>query len=124
MNEYTYQVKRGEIYFANLDPVVGCEHSGRRPVVILQNNVGNKHSPTTIIATITTNLDKAYLPNVIVVHTKCLSKPSAVLLGQIRTIDKTRLDEYVGQLDNAQMVQIDRAIVVSLGIKYLEELLT
>ena len=117
------QIKRGEIYYADLNPVVGSEQGGRRPVLILQNNISNKHSPVTIVAAITSNRDKTYLPNDIAINPACLPLPSAVLLGQIRTIDKTRLEDYVGKLDKKEMGEVDRGIVSSFGIKYLEDLL-
>lgn len=118
------KIKRGEIYYADLDPVIGSEQGGRRPVLILQNNMGNKHSPTTIIAAITSKADKPYLPTDVDIAPPCLPKPSAVLLGQIRTVDKQRLEEYMGRLDKETMGKIDKAIVSSFGIKYLEVLLT
>lgn len=121
--KYKKQIKRGEIYYANLNPVIGSEQGGRRPVLILQNDIINKHSPVTIVAAITSNRDKVYLPNDIAIEPACLPLPSAVLLGQIRTIDKTRLEEYVGKLDKASMDEVDRGIVSSFGIKYLEDLL-
>ncbi len=117
------QIKRGEIYYADLNPVVGSEQGGRRPVLILQNDIINKHSPVTIVAAITSNRDKTYLPNDIAINPACLPLPSAVLLGQIRTIDKTRLEDYVGRLDKTSMDEVDRGIVSSFGIKYLEDLL-
>lgn len=116
-------VKRAEIYYANLSPAVGSEQDGMRPVLILQNDVGNIYSPTTIIAPITSRIDKTHLPTHVNIFTEGLETDSIVLLEQVRTIDKTRLTEYVGQLDKLMMVAIDRAIVVSFGIKYLEELL-
>ncbi len=117
------EIKRGEIYYADFNPVVGSEQNGVRPVLILQNNIGNKYSPTTIVAAITSKVEKAHLPTHVNIFTEGLETDSIVLLEQIRTIDKTRLTEYVGQLDNLMMVAIDRAIVVSLGVKYLEEIL-
>ena len=119
----TNQIKRGEIYYADLNPVIGSEQGGRRPVLILQNNIANKHSPVTIVAAITSNRDKTYLPTDVAINPDCLPLPSAVLLGQIRTIDKTRLEDYVGRLDKISMDEVDRGIVSSFGIKYLEDLL-
>ena len=121
--KHTNQINRGEIYYADLNPVIGSEQGGRRPVLILQNDTGNKHSPVTIVAAITSNRDKTYLPNDIAINPACLPLPSAVLLGQIRTIDKTRLEDYIGKLGKKEMGEIDRAIVISFGIKYLENLL-
>lgn len=121
--KHTNQIKRGEIYYADLNPVIGSEQGGRRPVLILQNDTGNKHSPTTIVAAITSRCGKSNLPVDVTITSDCLPLPSAVLLGQIRTIDKTRLEDYVGRLDKKEMGEVDRGIVSSFGIKYLEDLL-
>ena len=110
------QIKRGEIYYADLNPVIGSEQGGRRPVLILQNDISNKHSPVTIVAAITSNRDKTYLPNDMAINPACLPLPSAVLLGQIRTIDKRRLREHMGHLDEKQMAMVDDAIAVSFGL--------
>ena len=112
------QVKRGEIYFADLSPVVGSEQGGMRPVLIVQNNTGNRHSPTVIAAAITSQLGKARLPT----HSELtgascgLSRDSVILLEQIRTIDKSRLRERMGRLDDGTMKQVDNAISVSFGL--------
>ena len=116
-------VKRGEIYYADLSPVVGSEQGGVRPVLIVQNDTGNKFSPTTIVAAITSKSDKAKLPTHVVVHADGLEMESVVLLEQIRTIDKRRLIWYSGKLDKAAMGRVDHAIIVSFGIKYMEGLL-
>lgn len=116
-------IKRGEIYYADLSPVVGSEQGGIRPVLILQNDTGNKHSPTTIVAAITGRKTKANLPTHVPITAGCMKTESIVLLEQIRTIDKSRLDEYIGKIDKKTMGAVDKAIVVSFGIKYLEELL-
>ena len=121
--KHTNQIKRGEIYYTDLNPVIGSEQGGRRPVLILQNDTGNKHSPTTIVAAITSRCGKSNLPVDVTITSDCLPLPSAVLLGQIRTIDKTRLEEYVGMLNKKEMGEVDRGIVISFGIKYLEDLL-
>ncbi len=112
-------VKRGEIYYADLSPVVGSEQGGVRPVLIVQNDMGNKHSPTVIAAAITSQRDKAKLPTHIEIEaTKCgLSKNSVVLLEQMRTIDKRRLKEKTGELSPAYMNYVDNAILVSLGLE-------
>lgn len=112
------QVKRGEIYYADLSPVVGSEQGGVRPVLIVQNDVGNKYSPTVIAAAITSQQDKSTLPTHIGVNGReCgLSKDSVVLLEQVRTIDKRRLKERMGSLDNGDMGKIDQAISVSFGL--------
>ena len=112
------QVKRGDIYFADLSPVVGSEQGGMRPVLIVQNNTGNRHSPTVIAAAITSQLGKARLPTHIeLTGSRCgLSRDSVILLEQIRTIDKSRLRERMGRLDEATMQQVNSAISVSFGL--------
>ncbi len=111
-------VRRGEIYYADLSPVVGSEQGGVRPVVIVQNNIGNKYSPTVIAAAITSQINKARLPTHIELEARSygLTKDSVVLLEQIRTIDKRRLKERMGKLDNALMDRVDNAIAVSFGL--------
>lgn len=111
-------VKRGEIYYADLSPVVGSEQGGVRPVLIVQNDIGNRYSPTVIAAAITSQKEKANLPTHIKVTAEgCgLSKDSIVLLEQIRTIDKQRLKERMGSLDEMSMDMIDKAISVSFGL--------
>ena len=111
-------VKRGDIYYADLSPVVGSEQGGIRPVLIVQNDIGNKFSPTVIAAAITSQKDKTKLPTHISVSSQnCgLAKDSIVLLEQIRTIDKRRLREHMGHLDEKQMAQVDDAIAVSFGL--------
>jgi len=116
------QVKRGEIYYANLCPIVGSEQGGVRPVVILQNDKGNKHSNTTIVVAITSEFDKPNLPTHVIFKTDRMKKKSMVLLEQIRTIDKSRLGRFVGTMDDKTMKRIDKAILISFGIDYLEEL--
>lgn len=111
-------VKRGDIYYADLSPVVGSEQGGMRPVLIIQNDTGNKHSPTVIAAAITSQMNKARLPTHIELTAKSygLTKDSVVLLEQIRTIDKRRLRERMGKLDEKLMNQVDNAIAVSFGL--------
>ena len=111
-------VKRGDIYYADLSPVVGSEQGGVRPVLIVQNDVGNKFSPTVIAAAITSQRDKTNLPTHIrVTANNCgLQKDSIVLLEQVRTIDKTRLKERMGALDGGAMDRIDQALSVSFGL--------
>lgn len=110
-------IKRGEIYYADLSPVVGSEQGGIRPVLVIQNDIGNKYSPTVIIAAITSQLSKAKIPT----HVELsaleynLSKDSVVLLEQIRTIDKRRLRDRVSTLDSIKMKQVNLAILISLG---------
>ena len=115
------EIKRGEIYAVDFGAGFGSEQGGIRPSLILQNDIGNKHSPTTIVAAITGRKTKAALPTHVKIMAKGLKTESTVLLEQIRTIDKARLGEYIGRLDSKTLAAVDRAIVVSLGIKYLEE---
>lgn len=111
-------VKRGDIYYADLSPVVGSEQGGMRPVLIVQNDVGNKFSPTVIAAAITSQRDKTQLPTHI--HLPCtssgLQRDSVVLLEQVRTIDKKRLKEKMGRIDDGAMGEIDRALSISFGL--------
>ncbi len=111
-------IKRGEIYYADLSPVIGSEQGGVRPVLIIQNDVGNKYSPTVIAAAITSQRDKTKLPTHISVDAdNCgLAKDSIVLLEQVRTIDKKRLKEKMGALDTNAMVKVDKALSVSFGL--------
>ncbi len=111
-------IKRGDIYYADLSPVIGSEQGGVRPVLIVQNDVGNKYSPTVIAAAITSKQYKTDLPTHIKLDaTGCgLAKDSIVLLEQMRTIDKTRLKEKTGSLDGYAMDMVDKAISVSLGL--------
>ncbi len=111
-------VKRGDIYYADLSPVVGSEQGGVRPVLIVQNDIGNRYSPTVIAAAITSQRDKSKLPTHIELSSQdCgLSRDSIVLLEQIRTIDKRRLKERMGRLDERAMNQIDQALQVSFGL--------
>ena len=111
-------IKRGDIYYADLSPVVGSEQGGVRPVLIVQNDVGNKYSPTVIAAAITSQQDKSNLPTHINLSAagSGLQKDSIVLLEQVRTIDKTRLKEKMGALDNRFMNMVDKAISVSFGL--------
>ena len=114
-------VKRGDIYYADLSPVVGSEQGGVRPVLIVQNDVGNRYSPTVIAAAITSHCEKTKLPTHIEVQGDgCgLSKDSVVLLEQIRTLDKRRLKERMGHLDEQTMQTVNSAIAVSFGISTL-----
>ena len=111
-------IKRGDIYYADLSPVVGSEQGGLRPVLIVQNDVGNRHSPTVIAAAITSRMSKAKLPTHIDVSASDvgLSKDSVILLEQIRTIDKKRLKEKMGHLDSQKMNDVNSAIQVSFGL--------
>lgn len=112
------KIKRGDIFFADLSPVVGSEQGGVRPVVVVQNDIGNKYSPTIIIAAITSQLHKAKLPTHIGItaETFGLPKNSVILLEQLRTIDKKRLREKIGVFDNKTMMKIDEGLKISLGL--------
>lgn len=115
-------VKRGEIYYADLSPVVGSEQGGVRPVLIIQNDIGNKFSPTVIAAAITSQKDKSRLPTHIELSSAhCgLSKDSIVLLEQVRTLDKRRLKEKMGKLDDGAMNQVNQALSVSFGLNFTD----
>ncbi len=110
-------IKRGELYYADLSPVVGSEQGGIRPVLIVQNDVGNKYSPTIIAAAITSKINKAKLPTHIELAALDygLQRDSVVLLEQIRTIDKRRLKERIGELPETTMIMVDNALLISLG---------
>ncbi len=112
-------VKRGDIYYADLSPVVGSEQGGVRPVLIVQNNVGNKFSPTVIAAAITSQINKAKMPTHIEIDADDygLSKDSVILLEQVRTIDKRRLKERIGHLNDHLMNRVNEAIEISLGLE-------
>ncbi len=110
-------IRRGDIYYADLSPVVGSEQGGVRPVLIIQNDIGNKYSPTVIAAAITSQTGKTRLPTHIdVLATAGLAKDSVILLEQIRTIDKRRLKEKMGHLDESMMARVNEAISVSFGL--------
>lgn len=111
-------IKRGEVFYADLSPVVGCEQGGVRPVLIVQNDVGNRHSPTVIAAAITSKRDKTNLPTHIPLEASAcgLARDSVVLLEQVRTLDKTRLRERMGAIPNGDMRRIDAALGISLGL--------
>jgi mRNA interferase MazF len=109
-------IKRGDIYYADLSPVVGSEQGGLRPVLIVQNDIGNKYSPTVIAAAVTSKINKAKLPTHIEIPSAYgLVKDSVILLEQIRTLDKRRLKERIGELPEATMLKVNRAILISLG---------
>ncbi len=112
------EIKRGDLYYADLSPVVGSEQGGIRPILVVQNDVGNKYSPTIIAAAITSKLNKAKLPTHIELSAKIygLEKDSVVLLEQIRTLDKKRLKAKIGELENFKMSEVNRAMMISLGV--------
>lgn len=111
-------IKRGDIYHADLNPVFGSEQGGYRPVLVIQNNRGNQHSPTVIVAAITSK-PKSKLPTHVAIPASIqgLEKDSVVLLEQLRTLDKKRLDDYIGTLDKQQMLKIDKALCSSTGMR-------
>lgn len=111
-----FVVYRGEIYYADLSPVIGSEQGGLRPVLIVQNDVGNKYSPTTIIAPITSRFTKKPLPTHFPLSNCGLAKDSIALCEQLRTIDKRRLKEKLGSMDEKDKVALDKAIEISLGL--------
>jgi mRNA interferase MazF len=111
-------VKKGEIYFADLSPVIGSEQGGVRPVLIVQNDIGNKYSPTVIVAAVTSQINKAKLPTHVEIPAEGngLAKDSVVLLEQLRTIDKKRLREKIGRVDDKCLQKTNEALSISLGI--------
>ena len=113
-----HPVRRGDIYYADLSPVVGSEQGGMRPVLIIQNDTGNRHSPTVIAAAITSQTGKANLPTHISLAARScgLTRDSVILLEQVRTVDTSRLRERMGRLDEPAMHQVDNAIAVSFGL--------
>lgn len=109
-------IKRGELYYADLSPVVGSEQGGVRPVLIVQNDVGNRYSPTIIAVAVTSQINKARLPTHIELDTTCgLPKDSVILAEQVRTLDKRRLKDKIGVLDDKAMARVNNALMVSLG---------
>lgn len=118
------EIQRGDMFYADLTPVVGSEQGGVRPVVIIQNDVGNQHSPTVIAAAITSRTEKRRMPTHIKLYGchRGLHRDSVILLEQVRTIDRTRLREYIGRLNAATMQHVDHAIAVSFGLDgFLEQ---
>ncbi|MFC4402039.1 type II toxin-antitoxin system PemK/MazF family toxin [Gracilibacillus xinjiangensis] len=111
-------VKRGDVYFADLSPVVGSEQGGVRPVLVLQNDIGNRFSPTVIVAAITAQIQKAKLPTHVEIDAKKygFERNSVILLEQIRTIDKQRLTDKITHLDSVMMEKIDKGLEISLGL--------
>ena len=111
-------VKRGDIYYADLSPVVGSEQGGIRPVLVIQNDIGNKYSPTVIAAAITSQINKAKMPTHIELAAKDygLNKDSVILLEQIRTIDKRRLREKIGRIDDGLVASVNNALSISFGL--------
>jgi mRNA interferase MazF len=114
-----HQCRRGELYFADLNPIKGHEQGGRRPVLVIQNDVGNQFSPTTIVAPLTTAFSQRVYPTEVRVEAGAggLPQASSVLLNQIKTIDRSRLEERIGQFNEQVMHQVDAAIKISLGLE-------
>lgn len=112
-----FEIKKGDIYYAMLDPVIGSEQDGKRPVVVVQNNLANKYSPTVIVAPITTVIKKTYLPTHIIVYkNNYLKKDSTILVEQVRVIDKTRIITFLGKLNDIQMQKVDKALINAFAI--------
>jgi mRNA interferase MazF len=111
-------IQRGDVFLADLSPVVGCEQGGKRPVVVIQNNLGNRFSPTVIVAAITAQIQKAKLPTHVEVEARKhgLDRDSVILLEQIRTIDKKRLTERVARLSEEMMERVNESLLISLGL--------
>ena len=116
MQEKKANIRRGDIFYADLSPVLGCEQGGVRPVLVIQNDIGNKFSPTLIVAAITSKPKRELPTHVEVLSIEALQKDSVVLLEQIRTIDRIRLLDYIGSLSRLRMSLIDRALAVSVGL--------
>lgn len=116
MQEQKRIIRRGDVFYADLSPVVGCEQGGIRPVLIIQNDIGNRYSPTVIVVAITSKLKKELPTHVEIGCMEPLQKNSVVLLEQIRTIDRIRLLEYIGSLSDLRMISIDQALSLSLGL--------
>ncbi|MDO4793759.1 MAG: type II toxin-antitoxin system PemK/MazF family toxin [Filifactor alocis] len=116
-------VKRGDIFYADLSPVIGSEQGGVRPVLVVQNDIGNKYSPTIIVVAITSQINKAKLPTHLEVSAKDfgLSKDSVILLEQVRTIDKQRLRDKIGKCSPRFMVKVDKALRISFGLLDMRE---
>jgi mRNA interferase MazF len=112
-------VRRGDVYYADLSPVVGSEQGGFRPVLVVQNDIGNQYSPTTIVAAITSKIDKAKLPTQLELAAAKhqLEKDSVLLLEQVRTIDKRRLKEYITRLPDDVMTRVNEALAISVGLR-------
>ena len=115
--------RRGDIYFADMDPVVGSEQGGTRPVIVIQNDTGNKHSPTLIVATVTTRIrKKENMPtHLLIKDNPAFREASVVQLEQIRTIDKCRIDNYLGKVTPHEMVAIEKALSISLAMEQLKK---
>ncbi|WP_300382260.1 type II toxin-antitoxin system PemK/MazF family toxin [Clostridium sp.] len=115
----TMVVKRGDIFYADLSPVIGSEQGGIRPVIIIQNDIGNKYSPTVIVAAITSQINKAKLPTHVEISSEeyGLNRDSVVLLEQVRTLDKKRLKEKIGHMTDSDMKKVDKSLLISLNLE-------
>lgn len=109
-------IKRGDLVYLNFDPIVGSEQGGPRPAVVVQNDMGNKHAPTVIIAPVTSKIKKSNLPTHVKLTSHILERNSMVLLEQLKTVDKSRIDSYIGTLSDEEMKMIDKALRISLAI--------
>lgn len=116
MDKRCKPILRGELYYADLSPTVGSEQGGIRPILILQNDIGNRHSPTVIVAAVTGSHKKPLPTHVAIGCAKGVSKSSVVLLEQLRTIDRTRLCGYIGKVSSKSLSQIDEALKISVGL--------
>ncbi len=115
--------RRGDIYYVDLSPVKGSEQGGFRPVIVIQNNTGNRYSPTLIVAIVTTKVNKkvSFPTHHLIDNNRAFSQPSEVMLEQIRTIDKCRIDRYLGKVSEEDMCAIDDALLTSLALEYVKE---
>ena len=123
MMKENWVYRRGDIYFANLDPVVGSEQGGTRPVIVIQNDTGNRYSPTLIVATVTTKIrKKERMPTHLLIKSNpAFREASVVQLEQIRTIDKSRIDDYLGKVTSAEMAAIEKSLSISLAMEQLRK---
>lgn len=110
-------MKRGDIYYADLNPVLGCEQGGLRPVLVIQNNIGNRCSPTTIVAALSGKIEQAEMPTHVCIKIDGLRRTSTVMLEQIRTIDKMRLKTYINSVGTDILKQVDKALAISVGLE-------
>ena len=110
-------MKRGDVYYADLNPVLGCEQGGLRPVLVIQNNIGNRCSPTTIVAALSSKIEQTEMPTHVCIKIDGLSRTSTVMLEQIRTIDKMRLKTYINSVGTNILKQVDKALAISVGLE-------
>lgn len=120
LQEHKKTIRRGDIFYADLSPVVGCEQGGIRPVLILQNDIGNRYSPTVIAAAITSQSKKKLPTHVEIGRMESLQDNSVILLEQIRTLDRIRLLDYIGRINRLRMLSVDRALALSIGLNTAE----